>query len=97
MVDFKNIKIILKILINNFKKKIVLMHCVSNYPASIKDINMRHLIELKKKFNYDIGYSDHSLNLNTCLSAVTLGAKVIEKHVTLNKRGIGPDHKISSS
>ena len=97
MVDFKNLKRILKILNKNFKKKIVLMHCVSNYPASIKDINMRHLIELKKKFNYDIGYSDHSLNLNTCLSAVTLGAKVIEKHVTLNKRGIGPDHKISSS
>jgi N,N'-diacetyllegionaminate synthase len=97
MVDLKKLEVILKLLNKNFKKKIVLMHCISNYPASIEDINMRYMLKLKKKFNYDIGYSDHSLSLNTCLSAVSLGAKVIEKHVTLNKKDIGPDHKISST
>ncbi len=97
MVNIETLQKIIRILNKNFKKKIVLMHCISNYPASIEDINMKYLIKLKKKFGCEIGYSDHSLSLNTCLSAVSLGAKVIEKHVTLNKEDIGPDHKISSS
>ena len=88
MVNIETLQKIIRILNKNFKK-IVLMHCISNYPASIEDINMKYLIKLKKKFGCEIGYSDHSLSLNTCLSAVSLGAKVIEKHVTLNKEDIG--------
>lgn len=93
----KNLFNSLKILNKNFKKKIILMHCISNYPANPSSINMRYLLKLKSIFKCDIGYSDHSLSPNSSIVAVSLGAKVIEKHVTLNKKNLGPDHKISSS
>ncbi len=86
----------LRILNKNFKKKIVLLHCISNYPANLDSINLKYLNKLKKKFKFDVGYSDHSQSINTSLVAASLGATVIEKHVTLNKKNKGPDHKISS-
>jgi N,N'-diacetyllegionaminate synthase len=75
-------------------KNIVLMHCVSNYPCSNAAINIR-CFNLLKKYNYILGYSDHSLgNLSSILS-VSLGAAVIEKHFTTNKNLSGPDQKTS--
>lgn len=97
MITEKNLFNSLKILNKNFKKKIILMHCISNYPAKPSSINMRYLLKLKNIFKYDIGYSDHSLSPNASLVAASLGAKVIEKHVTLDKKDLGPDHKISST
>ena len=86
MVSENDLLKVLKILNKNFKKKIVLLHCISNYPAEVNSINIRYLLKLKKKFKCKIGYSDHSLSLNSSLVAVSLGATVIEKHVTLNKK-----------
>ncbi len=78
-------------------KKIILLHCVSNYPCSNKSINLRAIKLLRKKFNYIIGYSDHSNNVLSAILSISLGAKVIEKHITLNKNLIGPDHAASSN
>ena len=77
------------------KKKLSLLHCTSNYPARINDLNLNVLKSLIKEFNLNVGYSDHSLSLITPSIAVTLGSQIIEKHFTLNNNLIGPDHKSS--
>ena len=95
MSNLSQIKRTLKIYEENKKKNIFLLHCTSNYPCSDQSINLRAIKYLKKNTKYEIGFSDHSRgNLASCL-AVGLGAKIIEKHITLNKRAKGPDHKSS--
>tara|TARA_Y100001970_G_C14151725_1_gene813085 strand:+ start:134 stop:1144 length:1011 start_codon:yes stop_codon:yes gene_type:complete len=96
MINEKDLKIALRILNKNFKKDITLLHCISKYPTDINSVNMKYMTRLKKIFRCKIGFSDHSLSKNTSLVAVALGASVIEKHVTFNKKNKGPDHKISS-
>tara|TARA_B100000035_G_C20987852_1_gene548710 strand:+ start:628 stop:1206 length:579 start_codon:yes stop_codon:yes gene_type:complete len=95
MSNISDIKKSLKILNKFHKQDIIILHCVSNYPTKIKNLNLNFMNTLKRKFNYDVGFSDHSLDLLPSLTAVSLGAKVIEKHVTLNKKWDGPDHKAS--
>jgi sialic acid synthase SpsE len=77
------------------KNKVALLHCVSNYPCSDKSLNLNCISLLKKKFNVPVGFSDHSLNNMPAAISVSLGAKIIEKHITLNKNQNGPDHKTS--
>lgn len=75
---------------------LVLLHCVSNYPASFEDVNLRAIPTLANKFKPAvIGYSDHTLGIEAAIAAVAMGAKVIEKHFTLDKDLPGPDHKTS--
>ncbi len=93
MSNFSEIEKVLKIYKN--KSKITLLHCTSNYPCSLKSINLNVIKSLRKKFNCNIGYSDHSSNSETSVAAVALGCKVIEKHFTLNKNMKGPDHLAS--
>lgn len=97
MSSFKQIRIVLNKINQSKKRNITIMHCVSSYPAKHKYLNLNIIDELKKKFNYDVGYSDHSLGDSACLAAVAKGAKVIEKHVTLSKNLSGPDHKSSAT
>ena len=73
-----------------------LLHCNSSYPSSIKDANLNTILYFKKVFDVPIGYSDHTLGLDACLTAVSMGAKIIEKHFTLDKNMDGPDQKLSS-
>ncbi len=77
-------------------KKIILMHSVSSYPAPINETNLLSIKYLKEKYSYPIGYSDNGKDLAVPLVAVILGAKIIEKHFTLNKKMKGPDHKLSA-
>ncbi len=77
------------------RKKIKLLHCTTEYPAPLKEANLKAIETLKKKYNVQIGYSDHTNGINTSLAAVALGAEIIEKHFTLNKSLKGPDHKAS--
>ena len=82
-----------------FKKKkikVIILHCVSMYPTSIKDANLLRMVSLKKKYNVSVGYSDHTLGIEASIVATILGAEIIEKHFTLNKSLIGPDHVMSS-
>jgi N,N'-diacetyllegionaminate synthase len=76
-------------------KEILLMHCVSSYPAAPQHMNLRTLQTLQSYFELSVGLSDHSEGILLPLVAVALGAVVIEKHFTLDKDAQGPDHKAS--
>ncbi len=76
-------------------KDVILLHCVSNYPAKIEDVNLRAMGTLKQAFKLPVGFSDHTLGVTMPIAAVALGACVIEKHFTLDKNLPGPDHKAS--
>ena len=97
MASISEIKDAIKKLNKNHKQNIVILHCVSSYPTNKKDLNLNIIREFQKIFKIDIGFSDHSLGNEACLAAVAMGAKVIEKHVTISKKMIGPDHSSSSS
>tara|TARA_B100000941_G_C28440280_1_gene519251 strand:- start:22 stop:1035 length:1014 start_codon:yes stop_codon:yes gene_type:complete len=97
MASISEIKDAIKKLNKNHKQNIVILHCVSSYPTNKKDLNLNIIREFQKIFKIEIGFSDHSLGNEACLAAVAMGAKVIEKHVTLSKKMIGPDHSSSSS
>lgn len=75
--------------------KIVLMHCISWYPAEIATSNLRFMETLKKAFGFPIGYSDHTLGINVSVAARAMGAVVLEKHFTLDSKQFGPDHAAS--
>jgi len=75
--------------------QIVLLQCVSNYPADPKDVNLRAMGTMEAAFKVPVGYSDHTPGIEVALAAVALGACVIEKHFTLDRNMQGPDHKAS--
>lgn len=79
----------------NLQNKVTLLHCTSEYPAKFEDINLNAMITLKEKFGLNIGYSDHSQGITVPAAAVAMGAKIIEKHFTLDRSLPGPDHKAS--
>jgi N-acetylneuraminate synthase/N,N'-diacetyllegionaminate synthase len=74
---------------------VVLLHCVSNYPASPDDANLRAMATLRDAFQVAVGFSDHTTGIETSLAAVALGACAIEKHFTLDAGLPGPDHRAS--
>jgi pseudaminic acid synthase len=75
--------------------QVILLHCVSQYPAQYSDINLRAIETLKLAFNVPIGFSDHTEDAISAIGAVALGACVLEKHITLDKSQPGPDHPFS--
>lgn len=77
------------------KDKLVLLHCVSNYPAGNNEINLNTIIFLRNKFGLPVGYSDHSIGSIASICAVSLGAVAIEKHFTLDKHQKLGDHLLS--
>ena len=90
-----NVNIIKKKKYQKIKDKVFLLHCVSDYPAQEKYLNLNCISMLKKKFGLKIGFSDHSRNIMSSIVAIAKGAKIIEKHFTLNKKMKGPDHSSS--
>ena len=87
------VKILTKFKIS--KKKIVVLHCTTSYPTQLEDVNMLALKDIEKKLKVSIGYSDHTIGNEASIAAVAFGAVAIEKHITLNKKMNGPDHKSS--
>jgi len=77
------------------KNDIVLMHCLSNYPLKPQDANLAQIKALKDRYGLVVGFSDHSCQNYLAFAAVSLGAKAIEKHFTLNKKLSGPEHFFS--
>lgn len=77
--------------------EIVLLHCTSEYPAPISEVNLLAMNTLAKAFQVKVGFSDHTVGMEASVAAVALGASVIEKHYTLDKSLPGPDHKASLS
>ena len=81
--------------IKKYNDKIVLMQCTSDYPANIEELNLNVLNEYKKFKNCILGFSDHSVGNEASLMAIAMGARVIEKHFTVNRSEPGPDHSAS--
>jgi N,N'-diacetyllegionaminate synthase len=77
------------------RDRIVVLHCTTEYPAPMNDVNLRAMLTIKNAFNVVVGYSDHTLGIEVAIAAVAMGAKVIEKHFTLDRNLAGPDHKAS--
>ena len=92
--NIKEVKTTIKYL-NKKNDKLILLHCSSSYPAKLNELNLKVISSYKNFFNYKVGYSDHSLSLITPLIAVSLGASIIEKHFTIDRKLNGPDHKAS--
>ena len=84
-----------KIIKKKNKKNITILQCTSFYPCKESELNINSLKVLSKRFNVDVGLSDHSLSLDSGALAYAAGAKIIEKHFTLNRNFLGPDHKSS--
>ena len=74
---------------------VVVLHCTSAYPAPDETLNLTAMLSMARDLHIDIGYSDHSLGIEAPLAAVALGATVIEKHLTLDRKLPGPDHSAS--
>jgi len=97
MADLQEIGDALKILTGagTPKENITVLHCNTEYPTPMKDVNLRAMLTIRDTFDVKVGYSDHTLGIEVPIAAVALGASVIEKHFTLDANMKGPDHKAS--
>jgi len=77
------------------RKEICVLHCNTEYPTPVEDVNLKAMLSIKEAFQVDIGYSDHTQGITIPIAAVALGATVIEKHLTLDRNLPGPDHLAS--
>ena len=85
----------LKILRENGTDDITVLHCNTEYPTPMKDVNLNAMNTIRDAFKVEVGYSDHTLGIEIPIAAVALGATIIEKHFTLDKTMEGPDHRAS--
>ena len=83
-------------LIKAGSSQVTLLHCTTNYPCPVEEVNLRAMQTLKEAFKLPVGYSDHTLGMEVPVAAVAMGARVIEKHFTLDRTMEGPDHKAST-
>ena len=77
------------------REKITVLHCTTEYPTPMEDVNLRAMVNIGKAFGVSVGYSDHTPGVEIPIAAVALGATVIEKHFTLDRNLPGPDHRAS--
>lgn len=95
MATLEDVRMAVKALGPISRQRLILLHCVSAYPADPRDANVRAMETLARIFRTPVGFSDHTSGISVSLAAVALGASVIEKHITLDHRMRGPDHKSS--
>ena len=97
MATIDEIKDAVKVLTDNGvnKDKITVLHCNTEYPTPMEDVNLKAMLHIQRELGVPVGYSDHTLGIEVPIAAVALGAMVIEKHFTLDKTLPGPDHKAS--
>lgn len=95
MANLEEIKTAISILKNAGTPSVKLLQCTTEYPAQYENINLRAMEHLRKEFGCEVGLSDHSQGIEVSIAAVALGATIIEKHFTLDRNMIGPDHKAS--
>ena len=96
MSEIGNIDDAVKCFKNTGNKNLILLHCLSSYPANASEMNLRVINTLKNLYNIPVGLSDHYPGLEMSLISITLGANIIERHFTLDKTMEGPDHILSS-
>lgn len=97
MCELSDIEAAIQVLLSHGlqKNQITVLHCNTEYPTPIRDVNLKAMLEIAEKFGVAVGYSDHTEGIEVSIAAVALGATVIEKHFTLDKNMEGPDHKAS--
>lgn len=97
MANLQEVKEALTVLENNgvHKNRITVLHCNTMYPTPMEDVNLTAMLTIKKECKVKVGYSDHTLGIEVPIAAVALGAKIIEKHFTLDRNMAGPDHAAS--
>ena len=95
MAEIDEIGAAIHVLEENGSRDITILHCTTEYPTPIEDVNLNGMETLRKTFGRPVGYSDHSQGIEVDLAAAALGAVVIEKHFTLDRNLPGPDHKAS--
>ena len=97
MANLEEIEKSINVLISNGTKKseITVLHCNTEYPTPMMDVNLKAMLTIKDKLGVCIGYSDHTLGIEVPIASVAMGAQVIEKHFTLDRNMKGPDHKAS--
>ena len=94
LIDIENAVNVFKA-VNYSSEDLSILHCNTEYPTPMGDVNLNAMNTIKEKFDLEIGYSDHTLGVEVSIAAVAMGARIIEKHFTLDKNMIGPDHKAS--
>lgn len=77
------------------KENITILHCNTEYPTPMDDVNLKAMLQIQEVFGTEVGYSDHTLGIEVPIAAVALGASIVEKHFTLDKKMNGPDHSAS--
>jgi len=92
MCDLADIYEALQVCYGENNNNVILMHCTSVYPTKIDKVNLRALDALERVFQVPVGFSDHTLGFTAAIAATAKGAKVIEKHITLDRKSKGPDH-----
>lgn len=95
MCNLEEVEQAVKVLNKYGTKDIILLHCTTQYPTPMEDVNLRAMLSMGNELKLPIGYSDHTQGIEVPIAAVTMGATVIEKHFTLDKTMEGPDHKAS--
>lgn len=95
MSNMQEVKEAVQILKKYGAEDITVLHCNSQYPTPMKDVNLRAMVSMRDELKLPVGYSDHTQGIEVPIAAVAMGATVIEKHFTLDKTMEGPDHKAS--
>ena len=97
MADLGEIEDALNVLVSSgaAREDITVLHCNTEYPTPIKDVNLSAMLTIRDALKVNVGYSDHTLGIEIPVAAAALGAAVIEKHLTLDKTMSGPDHQAS--
>lgn len=95
MCTMQEVREAVTVLKDNGAGKISLLHCTTDYPTDYVDVNLKAMLSLHKEFGVETGYSDHTRGIEVPVAAVAMGARIIEKHFTLDRNMPGPDHKAS--
>jgi sialic acid synthase SpsE len=95
MATLREVEEALQVIQGQGVKDIILLHCVTSYPATAEDLNLKAMETLSTAFNLPVGLSDHTVGMAIPIAAVAMGACVIEKHFTLDRNLPGPDHRAS--
>ncbi|MFU7516441.1 N-acetylneuraminate synthase [Clostridium sp. HCS.1] len=95
MSNLSDIEFALEVLRDSGANDISVLHCNTDYPTKMEEVNLNAMNTIKNAFSVEIGYSDHTKGIEVPIAAVALGAKIIEKHFTLDRNMEGPDHKAS--
>ena len=95
MSSMDEVKAAVNVLKNNGTEELTLLHCNTQYPTPISDVNLLAMVKMREETGLRVGYSDHTQGIEVPIAAAALGAEVIEKHFTLDRKMEGPDHKAS--